>query len=105
LRKARRVYPGCIAVALYQEPPRVTFWYEAPKPQRYWHESVKKGSKEQLEAEAQAKWELMKERFRRDMYLPTKPPLVEEEFTSIHEKNIRMNMRSGKMDRFEDGWP
>lgn len=40
LRKAERRYEGetpLIAVA-FEEPPRVAFWYEAPKPQRYRHE-------------------------------------------------------------------
>lgn len=40
LRKAARRYryadPG-VRVA-FEEPPRVSFWYEAPKPQRYAHE-------------------------------------------------------------------
>lgn len=40
LRKAARWYrhsnPEVIAV--YEEPPRVAFWYEAPKPQFYRHE-------------------------------------------------------------------
>lgn len=36
MRKAVRKYTNYapIPVAIYQEPPRVTFWYEAPKPQR-----------------------------------------------------------------------
>lgn len=34
LRKAANKYKDCIALALYQEPPRIAFWYEAPKPQR-----------------------------------------------------------------------
>jgi adenine/guanine phosphoribosyltransferase-like PRPP-binding protein len=40
LRKAARRYEGDtpFVLAIYHEPPRVTFWYEAPKPQRYRHE-------------------------------------------------------------------
>jgi hypothetical protein len=40
LRKAERRYRDAdpIVVACYHEPPRVAFWYEAPKPQRYRHE-------------------------------------------------------------------
>jgi adenine/guanine phosphoribosyltransferase-like PRPP-binding protein len=42
LRKAVRAYEyaGAIPVFAYQEPPRVAFWYEAPKPQRYRHERI-----------------------------------------------------------------
>lgn len=28
LRRAERRYPGSVAVAVFNEPPRVTFWYE-----------------------------------------------------------------------------
>ena len=28
-----------VGLAIYAEPPRVAFWYEAPKPQRYRHET------------------------------------------------------------------
>lgn len=40
LRKAASKYQenSPIVVALYSEPPRVMFWYEARKPQRYRHE-------------------------------------------------------------------
>ncbi len=38
LRKAARRYEGALVVACYEEPPRVSFWYEAAKPQRYRHE-------------------------------------------------------------------
>jgi hypothetical protein len=40
LRKMERKFEGFrpIVIAVYEEPPRVTFWYEAPKPQRYRHE-------------------------------------------------------------------
>lgn len=40
LRKAERRYEAArpVALAVYEEPPRVTFWYEAEKPQRYRHE-------------------------------------------------------------------
>jgi hypothetical protein len=40
LRKAERRYKiyQPIVCAVYQEPPRVAFWYEAAKPQRYRHE-------------------------------------------------------------------
>lgn len=40
LRKAERVYRqfNPIVRACYHEPPRVAFWYEATKPQRYKHE-------------------------------------------------------------------
>jgi len=42
LRKAARCYKSAqpVAVACFEEPPRVAFWYESPKPQRYRHESV-----------------------------------------------------------------
>lgn len=42
IRKALRRYDGFINVeplVVFEEPPRVTFWYEAPKPQRYRHET------------------------------------------------------------------
>lgn len=37
LRKIRRKYwmVPYYSMAIYAEPPRVAFWYEAPKPQRY----------------------------------------------------------------------
>lgn len=40
LRKAERRYADAdpVALACYHEPPRVAFWYEAVKPQRYRHE-------------------------------------------------------------------
>lgn len=40
LRKADRRYSYArpIVVACFEEPPRVAFWYEAGKPQRYRHE-------------------------------------------------------------------
>lgn len=40
LRKAERryAYADPMTFALYQEPPRVAFWYEAVKPQHYRHE-------------------------------------------------------------------
>lgn len=40
LRKAERKYRDAtpIVVVCYEEPPRVAFWYEAPKPQRFAHE-------------------------------------------------------------------
>lgn len=40
LRKAKARYGAddAIVVAIFDEPPRVAFWYEAPKPQRYRHE-------------------------------------------------------------------
>ena len=40
LRKAERRYADAnpIVVACFEEPPRVAFWYEALKPQRYRHE-------------------------------------------------------------------
>lgn len=40
LRKAARKYEAetPIVLAIYHEPPRVAFWYEAPKPQRFRHE-------------------------------------------------------------------
>jgi hypothetical protein len=40
LRKAERRYAGTnsIVIATFEEPPRVAFWYEAPKPQRFRHE-------------------------------------------------------------------
>jgi hypothetical protein len=41
LRKAakRYDYANPIVVVAFEEPPRVAFWYEAPKPQRYRHEA------------------------------------------------------------------
>lgn len=40
LRKAERRYAEArpFVVACFEEPPRVVFWYEARKPQRYRHE-------------------------------------------------------------------
>lgn len=38
LRKMARRHPGALVVACFEEPPRVAFWYEARKPQRYRHE-------------------------------------------------------------------
>ena len=40
LRKAARRYAAAnpVSLAFFHEPPRVAFWYEAPKPQRYRHE-------------------------------------------------------------------
>jgi hypothetical protein len=40
LRKAERKYEGSCPriIVAYEEPPRVVFWYEARKPQRYRHE-------------------------------------------------------------------
>jgi hypothetical protein len=40
LRKAERRYDYANPTVLvcFEEPPRVAFWYEAPKPQRYRHE-------------------------------------------------------------------
>ncbi|MDP3703069.1 MAG: hypothetical protein Q8R78_01585 [Candidatus Omnitrophota bacterium] len=42
LRKAARRYREAdpVVLAVYSEPPRVAFWYEAMKPQRYRHESI-----------------------------------------------------------------
>lgn len=41
LRKAERrySYASPVVLACYHEPPRVAFWYEARKPQRYRHEN------------------------------------------------------------------
>ena len=41
LRKAERRYADSnpVVVACFEEPPRVAFWYEARKPQRYRHEA------------------------------------------------------------------
>ena len=40
LKKAARRYAqwNPLVAAVYEEPPRVAFWYEAEKPQRYRHE-------------------------------------------------------------------
>lgn len=40
MRKAMRRYEACrpMECVAFEEPPRVAFWYEAPKPQRYRHE-------------------------------------------------------------------
>lgn len=40
LRKAARKYEPAkpVVIAVYEEPPRVAFWYESSKPQRYRHE-------------------------------------------------------------------
>jgi adenine/guanine phosphoribosyltransferase-like PRPP-binding protein len=42
LRKAERKYQGMTPLVLvaFEEPPRVAFWYEAAKPQRYRHEKI-----------------------------------------------------------------
>lgn len=42
LRKAERRYEADnpLVVVAFEEPPRVAFWYEAPKPQRYRHEKL-----------------------------------------------------------------
>lgn len=42
LRKAERQYAAAspVVIACFHEPPRVAFWYEAGKPQRYRHELV-----------------------------------------------------------------
>lgn len=43
MRKAQRKYEGHVVttVVVYNEPPRVAFWYEAAKPQLYQHERTK----------------------------------------------------------------
>lgn len=38
LRRAAKKYPRSVVMAVYREPPRVAFWYESEKPQRYKHE-------------------------------------------------------------------
>jgi adenine/guanine phosphoribosyltransferase-like PRPP-binding protein len=40
LKKAARRYRDAdpLVLVAFEEPPRVAFWYEAPKPQRYRHE-------------------------------------------------------------------
>lgn len=40
LRKAARRYANArpVVIVAFEEPPRVAFWYEAEKPQRYRHE-------------------------------------------------------------------
>lgn len=45
LRKAAKRYEAADPLVLwaYDEPPRVAFWYEAPKPQRYRHEGAARG--------------------------------------------------------------
>lgn len=42
LRKAAKDYgyANPLVVVAFEEPPRVAFWYEAPKPQRYRHETI-----------------------------------------------------------------
>ena len=37
-RAIKRYGDEAVVVACYNEPPRVAFWYEAPKPQRYKHD-------------------------------------------------------------------
>lgn len=46
LRKAERVYryANPIILAIYEEPPRVYFWYEPGKPQRYKKEDINNGT-------------------------------------------------------------
>lgn len=44
LRKAARKYEGALVLACYEEPPRVAFWYEARKPQRYQHETERRAA-------------------------------------------------------------
>jgi hypothetical protein len=43
LRKAERRYEAAnpIVLVCFEEPPRVAFWYEAPKPQLFRHETRK----------------------------------------------------------------
>lgn len=43
LRKIAKRYAAAnpVVVAVYEEPPRVMFWYEAPKPQRYKKEKAR----------------------------------------------------------------
>jgi hypothetical protein len=43
LRKAERKYESRnpLVLCVYEEPPRVAFWYEAPKPQFFRHETRK----------------------------------------------------------------
>lgn len=40
MRKAMRRYGDCkpMECVCFEEPPRVAFWYESPKPQRYRHQ-------------------------------------------------------------------
>lgn len=42
LKKAARRYAQFtpVVLALFEEPPRVRFWYEPPKPQRYRHQPL-----------------------------------------------------------------
>ncbi|MCO6407328.1 hypothetical protein [Hoeflea alexandrii] len=44
LRKAERkyAYADPLVIACYHEPPRVAFWYEAGKPQRFRHEAIER---------------------------------------------------------------
>jgi hypothetical protein len=37
-RESGRTLRNPVVIAVYEEPPRVVFWYEAPKPQFYRHE-------------------------------------------------------------------
>jgi hypothetical protein len=50
IRKASRRYENVphMVHTLYKEPPRVYFWYEAPKPQHYKHERVQNEPTRQL---------------------------------------------------------
>lgn len=40
-RASKRYNDEALVAVCYREPPRVAFWYEAPKPQRYKHEDFK----------------------------------------------------------------
>lgn len=40
-RASKRYNDEALVAVCYREPPRVAFWYEAPKPQRYKHEDHK----------------------------------------------------------------
>lgn len=52
LRKAERRYRDAdpMVVACYHEPPRVAFWYESAKPQRYRHERAGNDNAERVAA-------------------------------------------------------
>ena len=71
MRKAESKYAAHdpISVVVFEEPPRVGFWYEAPKPQRYRHE--KKLTVVKYDAEGCRRFEMV-------FPLIGKPELVEE---------------------------
>lgn len=55
IRKAQKKYEGFVTttVVVYEEPPRVAFWYESAKPQHYKHERIADDGKMPIEEGSQ----------------------------------------------------